>query len=458
MRSIRRFMLLTLLLLLSLSAMITVFWTYLHSSHEVEEVFDASLVQNAKVLHGQVIAYRQRAALQELQRSVSLERLDQAPDDDDYHSGNANDPGHPYEYQVGFQAGSLDGELWVSTPPDFPVVERVEPGFMTVGEGDNRWRLYTLRNPELGIWVRSGHRMAVRDELTGQIAAKLLLPIVVVLPGLLLLLSLGIRRGLAPLETIRQSLASRRSDDLQPLPSERLPSELVPVVGSMNDLFARVASTLDRERRFTADAAHELRTPLAALRIHLEKLRLPETQSADLMCSIDRMERVVTQLLMLARIEPQRGKVPLKPLNLSQRCCSLVAELYPKALERGLSIEFEEGADLQVAGDETLLDILLRNLIENAIRYTCAEDVIRVRLSRESDRACIEVIDHGRGIAEADRQKVLERFYREGRQSVEGAGLGLSIVVLIVELHNGELRLEETPGGGLTVRVLLPGI
>ncbi|NVK41392.1 MAG: sensor histidine kinase N-terminal domain-containing protein [Oceanospirillaceae bacterium] len=458
MLSIRRFMLLTLVLLLSSSAMVTVIWTYWHTSHEVEEVFDASLVQNAKVLRGLVVDHRDRATLHQLQRSVSLAQIDGMPDEDNYSSGTPDDPGHPYEYQVGFQAGSLDGEQWLSTPPEFPAVSAIEPGFRTLGEGDRKWRVYTLRDPAQGIWVRSGHRIAVREELTEQVAGKVLVPILVVLPVLLLLLSLGIRRGLSPLQTIRQSLANRSSDDLQPLPSDRLPAELVPVVSSLNDLFARVAATLERERRFTADAAHELRTPLAALRIHLEKLRLPPAQSADLLCGIDRMERVVTQLLVLARIEPQRGKLPLHPLSLAPLCCTLVAELYPRGLDRGVSIEFEDDVDVEVQGDETLLGILLRNLLENAIRYTRSGDLISLRLSQEADEVCIEVIDHGPGIKAADRQIVLDRFYRESRHDGEGAGLGLSIVVLIVELHNGKLLLDETPGGGLTARVLLPRI
>ncbi|MFC6672868.1 ATP-binding protein [Marinobacterium aestuariivivens] len=456
MRSIRGFLMLMLVLLLGISTAVTVAWTYRHTSHEVEEVFDASLVQSAKVLRGLVVDHQQRQTLNALQRSVSLARLEGAPDEDRYDSGDPDDPGHPYEYQVGFQAGLLDGELLLSTPPEFPLRRPFRPGFETVGEGDSRWRIYTLRDSAHGLWIRSGHRMGVRDELTEQVADKVIIPLLVVLPLLLLMLSISIGRGLRPLVTIRHDLEQRRSDDLQPLPGRNLPSELQPVVASLNDLFVRVGETLERERRFTADAAHELRTPLAALRIHLEKLRLPETQTGDLLRGIDRMERVVAQLLMLARIEPQRGRLPCRPVVLEPLCCDLIAELYPRALERNLQIEFEGDEALEVPGDETLLGIMLRNLLENAIRYTREGDRLQLRLHSHEGQVTVEMVDHGPGLEADARQKVLDRFYRERKCSGDGAGLGLSIVSLIVELHQGRLSLDETPGGGLTVRIHLP--
>jgi two-component system sensor histidine kinase QseC len=456
MRSIRGFLMLMLVLLLSVSAAITIIWTRLHTSHEVEEVFDASLAQASKVMHGLVVDHLERHTLTELQSSVYLAHITDGPNIDDLATGTADDPGHPYEYQVGFQVWRFDGTLLLSSPPQFPLQMPVAPGFELIGEPEQPWRSYSLRDPHNQVWIRAGHQMSFRRELTDQVADKVLVPTLVVLPLLLLLLSLSIRRGLRPLDGISHDLNNRRSDDLKPLQHNGLPAELVPVVAALNGLFERVSAVLERERRFTADAAHELRTPLAALRIHLEKLRLAPQQTADLLSGIGRMDRVVEQLLMLARIEPRRGQLPRKPLALSPLCCDLVAQLYPLALARNLQIELEDDPSLQVSGDETLLVIMLRNLIENGIRYTRDGDTLLLRLCARDGQADIAVIDHGPGLDEEARQLVLGRFYRQHRAPGDGAGLGLSIVALIVELHEGQLMLEDTPGGGLTVRVRLP--
>lgn len=456
-RSIRRFQMLMLVLLLAVSSAVTIIWTRLHTSHEVEEVFDASLAQAAKVMHGLVVDHLEPDALAKLQSSVHLASLAGEYDSDNLVSGTENDPGHPYEYQVGFQVWRFDGELLLSSPPDFPAQAPLVAGFDLVGQGDQPWRTYSLRDPENQVWIRTGHQMSFRRELTDEVADRVLVPTLVVLPVLLLLLSLSMRRGLAPLNVISRDLNARRSDDLNALKQQRWPDELVPVVDSLNGLFERVGATLERERRFTADAAHELRTPLAALRIHLEKLRLAPEQSHDLLRGIGRMERVVEQLLMLARIEPKNKDLPRQPLDVSVLCCNLVAELYPLALARGLQIELEDNApSLQVLGDETLLGIMLRNLIENAIRYTRDSDTLLLKLAHHNGEAQISVIDHGPGLDDDAKHKVLGRFYRQYRAPGDGAGLGLSIVALIVELHEGQLMLEDTPGGGLTVRVRLP--
>ncbi|WP_313329302.1 sensor histidine kinase, partial [Stutzerimonas balearica] len=241
-----------------------------------------------------------------------------------------------------------------------------------------------------------------------------------------------------------------------------LPRELEPVAASLNRLLQQVHQLLEREKRFIADAAHELRTPLAVLRIHAQnalQAEQPEDREQalqQLLAGVDRTTRVVAQLLTLARLEPSAQRLRLEALDLLPLCRETLAELTPLALARGqeLTLEADESADYQLTGDAAALSTLLQNLVSNALQYTPAGGQIQVGLQATDDAIMLRVDDSGPGVPVEQRDKLFERFYRQG--DGQGAGLGLAIVARIVELHGASIQLTESPLGGLQAGVRLP--
>lgn len=371
---------------------------------------------------------------------------------------------------------------------------------------DGDWRLFVLRDARDRQWIVVGERQDVRGELVGRITLRSLLPDLVGLPLLALLVWLAIGWGLRPLARVVQRLKERDPDKLSPLEVDDVPQELEPVVASLDRLLLQLTALLERERRFLAYAAHELRTPLAVLRIHAQNaLQAPDPADRDaalrqLEGGIERATRVVAQLLTLARLEPEAGNRQTAPIDLLALARRELAELTPLALDRGQELalevagEADEGNDQgdasEVAGsdergdvadtpgttelagrstpaagrarpsdfrlfaDASGLGILLQNLVGNAVQHTPAGGRIRVLLEAGAEALTLRVQDSGPGVPPALRSKVFERFFRAGSGS--GAGLGLAIVARIVELHGGTIALGDSPLGGLEVRVDLP--
>ena len=280
------------------------------------------------------------------------------------------------------------------------------------------------------------------------------------MPALLVWLAVGL--GLRPLEQVVRLIKQRDAENLAPLLLAPLPKELEPVVAALNRLLQQVTSVLEREKRFLADAAHELRTPLSVLRIHAQNaLEAPEEadrQAAlrQLSCGVDRATRVVTQLLTLARLAPDALQIAMRPLDLARYVRGELAELIPLALERDqeLTLDYDETADYRLRADAPSLGTLLQNLVSNAVQYTPPGGRIAVTLKAEAQSLCLQVADSGPGVSAEERERLFLRFYRQG--GGQGAGLGLSIVQRIVELHRGEIRLDHASLGGLEVHVCLP--
>ena len=267
--------------------------------------------------------------------------------------------------------------------------------------------------------------------------------------------------GLAPLAQMASFIKSRDADNLAPLLLAPLPQELEPIVAALNRLLQQVAQLLAREQRFLADAAHELRTPLAVLRIHAQNAQQapdPEDRAKALQQlehGVERATRVVTQLLTLARLEPAAVQLAMAPLDLAALAREELAELTPLALDHQQELEFEaEGSDFQLLADGPSLGTLLQNLLGNALQYTPAGGRIRVLLQGQPEALLLRVQDSGPGVPAELREKLFERFFRQGMG--QGAGLGLSIVRRVVELHSGEIELLDSPLGGLDVLVRLP--
>jgi len=301
--------------------------------------------------------------------------------------------------------------------------------------------------------VQVAETLVKRDKLIWEILLTMLLPEMLLMAAALGLVWYGVARGLAPIERVREELATRSHRDLRPVHEDRAPDELRPMVHELNKLLDRVGQTVSAQQRFLADAAHQLRTPLAALQAHMD-LALRQSDPAEVRHTLQHLHadtartvHLANQLLALARAEPG-GHRPdsLRPVNLAERVEAAAADWVPRAVAKDLDLGFE----LQpawVLGEPLLIGELLANLLDNAIRYTPAGGRITARTLVRGDQALLQVEDDGPGIPEGERGKVVERFYRMAGSPGDGCGLGLAIVQEIAHAHDAALALETPPGG-----------
>jgi two-component system sensor histidine kinase QseC len=328
------------------------------------------------------------------------------------------------------------------------------------------WRYFALwdRHREFRIVVAEAHDL--RNQLMRGIALQTASPLALGLPVLLLLLWLSIRRGLDPLAVLTRAIKARKPDNLVPLDTAVAPREVRPMVLALNSLLQRVASTLEGERQFTAHAAHELRTPLAALQAHLHVARAtppgPDHEQAmdHLQQGVERAIRLVGQMLALARLDPQQLLPSAPAFDAADTVQAVCAQLAPLALQKDQTLELDMEAELpRVQGQADLLSMLVSNLVDNAIRYTPAGGHIQVAARRGAAGLTIVVQDDGPGIPPTDRLRVFQRFVRLRGEEQPGTGLGLAICQRIAELHRASLQLGEPASGqGLVVTLSLPPI
>ncbi|MFG6176517.1 ATP-binding protein [Halomonas sp. THAF12] len=455
MSSIRRRTLGIVLLVVALCMLVIGVTSYRDATHEVEELFDARLAQNARLLEGLI-----RAPLPETQRDALLASLDSALQRAE--SGDSAIAGHRYEGKVAFQAWRGERLLLRSaSAPSAPFTERRD-GYQDVRLNDREWRVFALSASDDDLRVLVGERGDVRGGLVTDIAQRTLLPDLLGLPVLAALLWWAIGWGLRPLSRMAAQIRNRDPHNLQPLPETPLPQELATIAGALNRLLGRLRELRSREKRFIADAAHELRTPLAVLDLHAQNALA--TQDPDdrrealtqLRDGMARATRLVGQLLTLARLEPEQEETPDQDIDLLHEVREALAELLPLATDHGqeLHLEADERRDWRLRTEPGAITTLVQNLVGNAMHHSPAGGRIDVALGGEAEWLTLRVDDQGPGIPEPQRRQVLARFHRAGPSA--GAGLGLSIVDRLVQRHGGRLSLEEAPGGGLRVRVWLP--
>jgi len=302
-----------------------------------------------------------------------------------------------------------------------------------------------------------------REEIVEALGDALVWPLAAALPALALAVWLGVGAGLRPLGALRRELGRRGPQDLAPLQPAHAPSEIAPLVDELNRLFARIGEALERERRLTADAAHELRTPLAVMSTQAQVARRAASDAARaealdaLVAGAERAARLVEQMLTLARLESGQPPGAAQSVALRPLARAVLAEAAPFALGKGIELALDEGDAVPVPGHRALLEVLLRNLVDNAVRYTPAGGAVRVAIGADRSRALLEVVDDGPGVPAQALGRLGERFHRLAPEQERGSGLGLSIVRRIAELHGGRVRFSPGAGGrGLAVRVELP--
>lgn len=366
-------------------------------------------------------------------------------------------------YQVWYR-----GQLLVrsASAPDILMTER--DGFSETRDTEGQtWRHYSLWDQHRDFRVVVAEAHDVRNQLVRSIALHLASPLALGLPVLILLLWLSINQGLNPLATLTREIERRKPENLIPLDADRAPGEVRPMVQSLNKLLERITGALESERRFTANAAHELRTPLAAIQAQLHVLQCAESDSErqrgmnQLQRGVERAIRLVGQMLTLARLDPEQALPDVQDLNLGKVAEAVCADLAPLALQRSQTLELEVEGDLPlVSGNPDLLSMLLSNLVDNAIRYTQpgGHIVVDVRRCDSGLGLLMEVSDDGPGIPVMQRERVFDRFYRIASHDQPGTGLGLPICRRIAELHHARITLAEgRDGKGVSAQVFLAG-
>ena len=439
--SIQRQLMVWVLGALSLAAPLLVLATYLMTVAEIDEVLDDSLQQTALLLADRDLA-------QGLPTTALLNSV----------------PSSDTESQLVAIARRLDGSLLFSSQPELSPLFEASPGASVQRANDMQWHVFTvLQNDRI---IQVAQPTAVRREGAAESASQLLAPlaVLVVLIGALLIVAL--RRGMQPLVAATDALAQRSASSLTPLDARRVPVEILPLVRTLNDLLQRLEGAFEAQRHFAADAAHELRSPITALQLQVQILERSNDAAeraeitGELSAGIARARHLIEQLLSLSRADADTREPARESVSLGRLARSVVVRWNLEAERRRIDLGAGVEAEVNVVGDPALLESLLSNLVENALRYSSADGLVDVIAGRFDGLPVLRVIDNGPGIAQAERERVFDRFYRspQAASNVEaGSGLGLAIVKAIAERHRAVVSLHPgRDGAGLEVRVTFP--
>lgn len=454
--SIRRYLLATLLAVAAASMLLTGWLSWHDAQHEVEELFDAQLAQSARVLMGTLAS---RPLLMEAGDGDAV--VFPVWHESSTEGAAADFVGHKYETRLLFQLWDGAGErlLMRSSNASSQPMAPFAGGYHRVWIDGELFHVFCV--PHDGLTLQVAQDDYMRNELAMEIAVANLVPHAAGIPLMALLIWWLVARGLRPLDELRAALADRDAAHLLPVPVTGAGVELQPVVDELNGLLARLRESFDRERRFTADAAHELRTPLAVLRIQAENALSAGDDAArrhsleNLLRGVDRASRLVTQMLTLARLEPSAAQQAFAPVRLNAVVREELAALVPVAAARGQELDFSADDEMVIGGDAAALGILVRNLVDNALRYSPDGSLVRVQLRLAGTSGVeLSVLDEGPGIPPEQAERIFERFYRGESGRGDGAGLGLAIVRRIVDLHRGSIHIRQPHdgiAGGFTV-------
>ena len=392
------------------------------------------------------------------QMALSLRAGLPATASEDRGEPGAGDTGDDFVIQV----WSADGVRIYQSAQRVPLPQRAVLGFSEVQARGTRYRVFSVQTRSQVVQVAQD--MAVRQQMARTLALKTVAPTALMAPLLMLIVWWVVSRSLVPVSRVRRQLADRQAADLTPVSESGLPDEIRPLVHELNLLFERVGRAFEAQKSFVADAAHELRTPLAALKLQVQGLQRASDEAtrevavARLAAGIDRATRLVEQLLVLARHQAIAASgVGVETVSLTGIARRAVAESAAGAQARQIDLGLGPSDELQIQAYPDAIDMLLRNLLDNAIKYTPAGGAVTLESHRRDGAPVLSVDDSGPGIAEADRERVLDRFYRIAGSDTTGSGLGLSIVKSVADLHHAALSLGSSPSlGGLRVEVRFP--
>lgn len=363
-----------------------------------------------------------------------------------------------FDYVV--QVWTPDGTLAYSSSAAQGLPRAAVLGFEEIDIGSERWRLFSTS--ARGRVIQVGQPLRVREELAVAAAGRSALPLLAGAPLVAAALWWLVSLSLQPLKRLVAAIGARNVDSLEPLRADGLPAEVAPLLAELNALLDRLRAANDAQRAFVADAAHELRSPLTAISLQLGLAERAGDGKAraealdELRRGVDRLRRLVEQLLSMARAEVGGAALDMTEVNLCEIARQATAETVPIAHSRRVQLEFDDAGPVSVVGDAAALRMLARNLIDNAVRYAGEGGRANVQVLEQDGVATLRIDDSGPGIDPADRVRVFDRFFRRAGSDVSGSGLGLAIVDAIARRHGARISLDDAPLGGLRAEVRMP--
>lgn len=433
-------------------------WAMLVTNHEAEEIFSARLATSARVLESLTANQLQNAQADKPLIIALPPELEHVHEDD---SATAA-AGHPYESKIAFQVWHADGRL-LARSATAPLIRLgpLKSGFQDHIVEGTTWHVFALQSGQ--VWVLAAEKDDVRTEMSEELTESILTPIFMGALLLLVVVQAVALYSLRPLQTLADTLADRDADSLEPVELDHAPAELRPVITELNQLMQRMQDLMSREKGFIDAAAHELRTPMAGIQIHLQNaMQAGSTEEmrqsvSSALAGIQRASGMAEQLLVLSRIRAHTDDQPLQNVDLADLCRDVIAEQEPILSRRGQSVALEATQPCPVRGDAHKLSRLIRNLLDNASKHGDPQGEITITVQCLDRRVNLSVANDGQAIPDVEKPRIFDPYHRVAGAVGEGSGLGLAIVREIVLQHQGQLSVSDLrPGTGAVFVVDLP--
>lgn len=424
--------------------------------HESEEIFSARLATSARVLEALVARQLEKATISEPIVIALPKELEHASSDD------PENYGHPYETKIAFQVWHDTGALLAkSASAPNKAIGPLVAGFSQNQIDGKVWQIFALRSGD--VWVLAAEKDEVREEMANDLGLSILAPLVA--GGLLLILVVNfvLSFNMRPLRELANRISRREPESLALIELPETPVELAPIVKELNDLLCRVKAAFEREQRFIDAAAHEIRTPIAALQVHVENaLRAGSEQErdkslADALVGLRRTTKIAEQLLAFSRITAKVDAEKFQPVSLNQTCSDVIAAQEPLLAQRGQSIGLDATEECMVSAEPYKIQRLLQNLIDNASQYGSPNGDIQVEIEKQPHRVVLSVANDGEPIPASEAERIFTPYYRIPGCGSSGSGLGLAIVKEIVEQHKAQVSVHRKKDGqGTIIKVVFP--
>lgn len=463
MGSIKFRLILLLLLTVILTSIVSIITGNMEAEHEINEIFDAQLAQEARIIQNSFLSnltFDDPTLIQSLLDSNTVIIPQAHGETDDVQSQY----GHSYERKVAFQIWHRDKGLLMrslSAPSQALSEQGLVPamrGFEDVKYNNETWRVFSLWDNEEKILVQTAENQEIRSEMVHEISEQLLSTSLFFLPVLVIVVVFAVYTGLSPLRLLETQIRQRHPENLEKIDISHVPKEISGMGTALNNLLGRIKQTLDKERQFTDDAAHELRTPLAALKTQTQ-VALRSTSNTDrenalnqILLGVDRTAHLVQQLLNLSRIGNERISMETGQHGLHQAITSVLALQAHNLGEKNIEVRLDDSEEIMIEADPGILGMLLVNIIDNAIKYSPDNSALEISIARQKQHSCVTIRDHGPGIAEELQHRVFDRFYRISGNQAPGCGLGLSIAQRCAQLLHATIEMS-TPDTGTGLQV-----
>ena len=424
-----------------------------------------ALISFLTALHGYRESMKQSRLLFEDQLQQQASILNAVPIDQDIEVINSYFNSHSRTSNNAFQIFDKERRLSVRSKnaPEIAISD-FSPGYSETNFSGYRWHVFVMTNKAQSKWIMVAERDDIRYKLADSIIMEAVFPIVISIPLTGILVWLIVTLGLKPIHELATQLRSKEVTDLTPLMIDKVPEELTALAASANDLLHRLEQSFAREKRFNSDVAHELRTPIAALKIHLQNLLTdlenPPESAIKLEEGVRRINHLVEQIILLNRMTPDHYQAQFTNIDLFDITRDIVEEVLEEINAKQQTLEFD-GKQGIIFGDTFAIETMIKNILRNAIKYTPEHGKIMIRIKEKDGQCLLQIMDNGPGIPVTEYDRVFERFYRLGgdrhASTSPGCGLGLSIVQYIAELHDATLKLEPSEfKTGLLVTIIFP--